>query len=66
MTTTPRPATAILWLSTPTIPRYRLVAVPGTEMTDADDKRGCEWCNVTHAVQNCPAIRAELMKGETR
>lgn len=27
------------------------------------DLRGCEWCSITHAPQDCPAIRAELMKG---
>lgn len=30
------------------------------------DVRGCEFCNVTHSPQNCPAIRAALMKEEPR
>jgi hypothetical protein len=52
--------------NTPLGTRYRVLDIPGTELCEDADKRGCEWCGITHPIQTCPAIRAELMKGETR
>lgn len=31
----------------------------------ADEHKGCEFCEVTHHIQDCPAIRALLFSDDT-